>query len=96
MSEQPEVHRVEWVIPRNVWIILITWGVAVLVLAGLFYGRIELNQRANDKRDADLRRDLCAVMTGIAVGPTPPPGPDGDRARDLIPKMNRLRETSCG
>lgn len=61
-------------IPRKVWFILLSWGLAVLVLAGLFAAWTATNQRAAD-------RDMCSLIGVFQGGPEPVAGPAGDRAR---------------
>lgn len=61
-------------ISRPVWQILLSWGVAVLVISGLLSAWIYQNQR-------QLDRDMCALVAVFLAGPEPVPGPSGDRAR---------------
>lgn len=84
------------------WALLasIAGGVLVLaVVAGVAQWRnqqeLDDNQRTTQHQLDDLRRDLCALTTGLAGGPTPAAGPAGDRARALAPKMDALRRTTC-
>lgn len=89
---RPEVR---WDIPKNVWVVLVGWGLAVLILAGLFSLRMEMNQRSARERDAEQDRAMCELVTSIQGGPSPPPGPAGDRARDIITKIDRVRKATC-
>lgn len=85
-----------WEIPPRVWALLasIAGGVFVLaVVAGVTQWR---NQQVTQHQLDDLRRDLCSLTTDLAGGPTPAAGPAGDRARALRPKMDALRQTTCG
>jgi hypothetical protein len=67
----------------------------VFVLGGVFTLAMWRQQAENSRRDADLRRDLCAVLT-VQTVPTPiPSGPAGDRTRAILPKVEALRKTTC-
>jgi hypothetical protein len=74
-----------WEIPRRVWFILLSWGLAVLVLAGLLSAWIWTAQRnAERERDSlNLRQDLamCAMIDLFTSGPAPTNAndPTGDR-----------------
>ena len=72
----------EWDIPRKVWGILASWGLAVLVLSGLFAAWIWTNQREQD-------RDMCALISVFQGGPEPVAGPSGDRARAVRDAISR-------
>lgn len=86
---------VRWEVPPKVWALLASLVAGVLVLFAVFSVTAWVAQRANDRRDTQLRRDLCEVTGALAV-PTPlPTGPAGERARVLVPKMDALRKTSC-
>lgn len=71
------------------------WGLAVLILAGLFSLRMEMNQRSARDRNAEQDRAMCELVTSIQGGPPPPPGPDGDRARVIIAKIESVRKVTC-
>lgn len=86
-----------WEIPRRVWFILASWGMAVLVLAGLLSFWIWTNQREADRQAALVKFEqdsaMCA-MTGLIIsGPDPVPGPAGDRGRDIQRAMQYYRST---
>jgi hypothetical protein len=77
------------------WLSLISLCLGTAVLGAVFTLAMWRGQQANDKSDADLRRDLCALLNVQSV-PTPiPTGPAGDRARLLVPKLDALRKTTC-
>lgn len=61
---------------RPVWMVLLSWGLAVLVLSGLFAAWVWKNQIQQD-------RDMCALLGVFMAGPEPEPvpGPEGDRSR---------------
>jgi hypothetical protein len=81
-----------WEIPRRVWFILLSWGLAVLVLAGLLSFWIWSNERrAAAERDALQREQdqaMCAMIDLITAGPEPVAGPAGDRSRAVLAAMH--------
>lgn len=100
-----ETHRPTaevWEIPRRVWFILLSWGCAVLVLAGLLSFWIWSNEhRADQERDGiRLQQDkaMCAMIDVFLSGPEPLAGPAGDRSRAVRAGMtnyqNALKCTS--
>lgn len=90
-----------WEIPRRVWFILLSWGLAVLMLAGLFSFWIYSNQRhAEAERDAlkiQQDRAMCAMIDVFLAGPDAPAGPSGDRSRAVRAGMTAYQDTlRCG
>lgn len=90
-----------WEIPRRVWLILLSWGLAVLVLAGLLSFWIYSNQRHNERlaAQAKLRQDraMCAMIDVFLGGPDPVAGPAGDRSRAVRQGMlNYQAVLQCG
>jgi hypothetical protein len=85
-----------WEIPRRVWYILASWGMAVLVLAGLFSVWIWQTGREADKAaaQAKLRQDqaMCAMIDVFLAGPEPAPGPSGARSRAVRDGMLNYRQ----
>jgi hypothetical protein len=71
-------------ISRPVWQILLSWGVAVLVMSGVFAAWIYTNQRQQD-------RDMCAMTAVFLGGPEPVAGPAGDRARVVRDALIKYR-----
>lgn len=78
----------EWRIPARVWAVLVSWGLAVLLLASLFgwaswrnQQAIQRNQEEIARNQAEQDRDMCEMVAVILSGPRPVPGPAGDRAR---------------
>jgi hypothetical protein len=63
-------------LPRQAWLVLISWGLAVLVLAGMFSAWVWRNQREQD-------RAMCALISVFLTGPEPLAGPSGDRSRSV-------------
>jgi hypothetical protein len=80
-----------WAIPRAVWTILLSWGLAVLILAGLLSFWIWSNEREQDEANARVQREqdraMCVMLDLFTSGPTPPPGPAGDRGRAVVAAM---------
>jgi hypothetical protein len=76
-----------WEIPRRVWFILLSWGLAVLLLAGLLSFWIYSNQRradeARDRLKLQQDRAMCAMIDVFLQGPDPVAGPAGDRSRSV-------------
>jgi hypothetical protein len=72
-------------IPRPVWLVLFSWGLAVLVLSGLFSAWVRGDQKQQDK-------DMCAMTSVFLGGPEPVAGPAGDRSRAVRAAMERYRE----
>jgi hypothetical protein len=66
--------------------ILMSWGLAVLMLAGLGYFAIWYNQRQQD-------RAMCAMLQLFMTGPDPVPGPAGDRGRAVLKAMTDYQKT---
>ena len=86
-----------WEIPRRVWMILLSWGLGVLVLVGLLSYWIWDTGRQADKVAAETKmrqdRAMCAMLDLFTSGPTPPPGPAGERSRVIVSAMNAYRAT---
>lgn len=75
--------EVTWRIPRTVWYVLITWGLAVVILAGLFSLWQYQDQQAAREQAREERSKMCQLIDTI-IGDTPPPeGPAGERARQV-------------
>lgn len=85
-------RQVNWRIPRNVWFVLVGWGLAVLILAGMFSLRMEITQREAARRNAQQDRELCGTLAIIIAGPPPPSGPAGQRSRDVLSALIRWRD----
>jgi hypothetical protein len=76
---------------RPVWLVLLSWGMAVLVFNGLLSAWIYTNQRkaAADQQRVQREQDraMCAMITVFTGGPEPVPGPEGERQRVVIGAM---------
>ena len=86
-----------WEIPRRVWFILMSWGLAVLLLAGLLSFWIYSNQRHSERLAAQVKlrqdRAMCAMIDVFLGGPEPPAGPTGDRSRAVRAGMTVYQDT---
>jgi hypothetical protein len=72
-------------ITRPVWLILFSWGLAVLLITGLLSAWVYTNQRQQDA-------DMCAMTSVFLGGPEPVAGPAGDRARAVRAALIKYRE----
>lgn len=81
---------------RPVWLVLLSWGVAVLAIAGLLSFWIWTNQRTSAERSAQLQleqdRAMCAMISVFLSGPEPVDGPSGDRSRSVRAAMTHYQE----
>jgi hypothetical protein len=89
----PRPQPVTWRIPRNVWAILLSWGLAVLLMSGLLSWRTELNRREAERDDAQQRAAMCQLIATIIGDTEPPAGPAGDRARQVRRDLLAYRST---
>ena len=71
-------------ISRPVWMILLSWGMAVLVISGLLSAWVYSNQRQQDE-------DMCAMTSVFLGGPEPIAGPAGDRSRVVRAALEKYR-----
>lgn len=69
---------------RNVYAVLVSWGLAVLVISGLLSAWVWHNQRQQD-------RDMCAMTAVFLGGPEPVAGPAGDRGRAVRAALESYR-----
>jgi hypothetical protein len=74
-----------WEIPRRVWFVLVSWGLAVIVLAGLLSFWIWRNQQDAERVAAEVKFQqdsaMCAMIGVFLEGPEPVAGPTGERSR---------------
>lgn len=86
-----------WEIPRRVWFVLLSWGLAVLLIAGLLSFWIWDTGREADRKaaEAKTRQDkaMCVMLDLFTSGPAPVAGPAGDRGRVILAAMNAYRAT---
>lgn len=80
---------------RPVWLVLISWGLAVLVISGLLSAWIYTNQRNAEAERNRLQREqdraMCAMISVFTTGPAPVPGPEGDRSRVVVQAMTEYQ-----
>jgi hypothetical protein len=69
---------------RPVWMVLISWGLAVIVINLVMSAWIYTNQRQQD-------RDMCTMTSVFVGGPEPVPGPEGERARVVRDALVKYR-----
>ena len=85
----------DWEIPRRIWLILMSWGLAVLAIAGLLSFWIWKNEQDQEREEAQLQleqdRAMCAIVDAFVSAPEPPPGPEGERARHFRDLMVEYR-----
>lgn len=76
-----------WEIPRRVWFVLLSWGLAVLVLASLLSAWIWRTGQESDRQAAEAKlsqdRAMCAMIGVFLEGPEPVAGAAGDRSRSV-------------
>lgn len=74
-----------WAIPRPIWMVLVSWGAAVLLVAGMLSFWIWHNEQEQEKDEAALQlqqdRAVCGIIRSITDGPEPVAGPEGERGR---------------
>jgi hypothetical protein len=86
----------DWDIPPRIWAILLSWGLGVLLIAGLLSFWIWSNEQDQEREEAELAleqdRAMCAIVEAFVDAPEPPPGPEGDRARHFRDLMLEYRK----
>jgi hypothetical protein len=83
-------------ISRPVWQILLSWGLAVLLISGLLSAWIYANQRGaaaeRDRLQREQDRAMCAIISVFLQGPEPVPGPNGERSRTVRAGMAHYQD----
>ena len=86
----------DWEIPRKIWTILASWGLAVLMIAGLLSFWIWKNEQDQEREEAALQyeqdRAMCSIIGVFLGGPGPVPGPEGDRSRSVRQAMANYQD----
>lgn len=86
-------NEVRWVIPRQVWIVLVSWGLALILMSGLLALWITRNAEQAERERAEAKaiqdRDMCVTLDLFWAGPPPPPGPTGDWRRTVLAQIER-------
>lgn len=77
---------------RPVWLVLVSWGAAVLMIAGLLSFWIWKNEQNQERDEARLQleqdRAVCAMIEVFQGPPPPPEGEAGDRSRAILKALN--------
>ena len=80
---------------RPVWMVLLSWGMAVLVISGLLSAWIWTNDRQQDRENAKVQREqdqaMCLIIDLFTGGPPPVAGPAGDRGRMILAAMQHYQ-----
>jgi hypothetical protein len=83
-------------ISRPVWFILLSWGLAVMMIAGLLSFWIWRNEQDQERDEAALQlqqdRAVCGIIRVITGGPSPVDGPEGDRGRAILKALTEWRD----
>jgi hypothetical protein len=83
-------------ISRPVWLILLSWGLGVLMIAGLLSFWIWKNEQDQERDEAALQlpqdRAVCGIIRAISDGPPPVPGPQGDRGRVILKALTEWQD----
>lgn len=84
-------------ISRPVWMILLSWGLAVLVISGLLSFWIWSNDQEQARENLKVQREqdhaMCEMIDLLTSGPPPVAGPAGDRGRAVLKAMAAYRQT---
>lgn len=82
---------------RPVWMVLVSWGMAVLVISGLLSAWIWNNDRQQEAENRKVQREqdqaMCVMLDLFTGGPPPVPGPAGDRGRVILKAMQGYQRT---
>jgi hypothetical protein len=80
---------------RPVWLVLVSWGAAVLLISGLLSAWIWNNDRQQDAENRKVQREqdqaMCTMLELFTGGPAPVAGPAGERGRAILKAVNAYR-----
>lgn len=86
-----------WDIPKPIWTILLSWGVAVLTIATMLSFWISKVQRDQDAENVRVQQEqdraMCVVLELFTSGPAPVAGPTGERGRQVLSAMRAYQGT---
>lgn len=70
-------------------------SILAVIVAGVSYTNYVQRQadRRHDKIVRESEQKWCELLTIITSGPTPPPGPAGERARVVSAELDKLRRS---
>lgn len=81
---------------RPVWLVLLSWGMAVLMIAGLLSAWIWRNERKQDAENLKVQREqdqaMCVMLDLFTAGPPPVAGPAGERGRVILSAMQHYQQ----
>ena len=82
---------------RPVWMVLVSWGAAVLLISGLLSAWIWTNDRQQEAENRKVQREqdqaMCVMLDLFTSGPPPVAGPAGDRGRVILEAMQGYQRT---
>lgn len=82
---------------RPVWLVLVSWGLAIFVAFSLFSAWIWSNERQQDAENRKVQREqdqaMCVMLNLFTSGPPPVAGPAGDRGRVILEAMQGYQRT---
>ena len=86
-----------WAIPKPIWWVLVSWGLAVLMIAGLLSWWIRSNEldqsHQNELARLESDRAMCVMLELFVSGPEPVAGAAGDRGRAVLAAMRAYEAT---
>lgn len=81
--------------PLAMWLSLISLCLGTAALGAVFTLMMWRGQQVAERRDARQDAAMCELTRALTSGPSPAPGPPGDRARALLPLMEAVRKSAC-
>lgn len=77
------------------WLSLLSLCLGTAVLGAVFTLAMWQGQRVAEQRDTAQDAAMCELVRALTAGPSPVPGPAGDRGRALLPLMEAVKKTAC-